>query len=176
MNSKSILFFCGDGNSLVNFRGNLIKKFIDQGFQVFAIAPNIDISNKVFLNQLGVKLKIVNFERKSINPLSSFKSFINLISIIKAIKPAYTFSYTHKPLVFGALASYFSGVPKIISLVTGTGHIFDHHNLLTKTRRAIGLLGFKLAFKVSTFVGESLPIVSSENNELKKKLRQTKKL
>lgn len=152
MISKSILFFCGDGNSLINFRGNLIKKFIDQGFTVFAIAPNIDPSNKVLLNNLGVKVEMIDFERKSINPFSSFKSFFKLISIIKVIKPTYTFSYTHKPLVFGAIASYVARVPKIISLVTGTGHIFDNHSFLTKIRRSIGLLSFKLAFKLSTYV------------------------
>lgn len=152
MISKSILFFCGDGNSLVNFRGNLIKKFIDQDFKVYAIAPNIDSSNKDFLNQLGVQIEMINFERKSINPFSSFKGLIALISILKTIKPTYVFSYTHKPLVFGAIASYVAGVPKIISLVTGTGHIFDNYNFLTKIRRVLGLLGFKLALKLSTFV------------------------
>ena len=37
MKQQSILFFCGDGNSLVNFRGNLIKQFIKKDFKVYAI-------------------------------------------------------------------------------------------------------------------------------------------
>ena len=30
---KLIIFYCGDGNSLINFRGELIKKFLNSGFE-----------------------------------------------------------------------------------------------------------------------------------------------
>ena len=142
MKQQSILFFCGDGNSLVNFRGNLIKQFIKKNFKVYAIAPNLNSSSRNFLTNLGVHIEIINFERKSVNPFSSFISLFWLTKKIKNINPDITFSYTHKPLVFGAFASYFSRIPKIVSLVTGTGHIFDNQTIYTKLRRFVGLIGF----------------------------------
>ena len=152
MKQQSILFFCGDGNSLVNFRGNLIKQFIKKNFKVYAIAPNLNSSSRNFLTNLGVHIEIINFERKSVNPFSSFISLFWLTKKIKNINADITFSYTHKPLVFGAFASYFSRIPKIVSLVTGTGHIFDNQTIYTKLRRFVGLIGFKLALKISTHI------------------------
>lgn len=150
--NKAIIFFCSDGNSLVNFRGTLIKDFISKGYTVSAIAPNISSENKKFLQILNVKLDLISFQRKSLNPFSAAISFISVVKIIKATRPQLVFSYTHKPVVLGALASYLCRVPKIISLITGTGHIFDQHNLVTRIKRLIGLIGFKLALKVSHFV------------------------
>lgn len=149
MKKKSILFFCGDGNSLVNFRGNLIKEYIKIGYSVLAIAPNLDERNKDFLDQLNVSVLTIDFDRKSFNPISSFKSLITLIRQIKSLNPSIVFSYTHKPLVFGAIASFFCRVPKVVSLVTGTGHIFDRHNIFSKLKRLIGFLGFRIAFWIS---------------------------
>lgn len=152
MTEKSILFFCGDGNSLVNFRGNLIQEYLKIGYQVYAIAPNLNKSNEDFLISLNVTVLPIKFDRKSFNPFLSFKSLITLIKNIKALNPNIVFSYTHKPLVFGAIASFLCKVPKVVSLVTGTGHIFDNHNLISKLKRSIGFLGFRLAFLVSDFV------------------------
>jgi len=150
--SQSILFFCGDGNSLVDFRGNLIKEYLRIGYKVYAIAPYIKEHNKKILSDLDVNLRIINFQRKSLNPFSSAKSFFELSKNIISISPDIIFSYTHKPVIFGALAGYICGVKKIVSLITGTGHIFDNHNLITKLKRFIGLTGFKLALFVSTIV------------------------
>ncbi len=152
LKSQSILFFCGDGNSLVDFRGNLIKEYLNIGYEVYAIAPYIKEQNKKILLNMGVNLRIINFQRKSLNPFSSFTSFIELSKNIISISPDIIFSYTHKPVVFGALAGYFCGVKKIVSLITGTGHIFDKHNLITRLKRFVGLTGFKLALFASSHV------------------------
>ena len=150
--NKAIIFFCSDGNSLVNFRGTLIEDFINKGYQVSAIAPNISCENKKFLQQLEVKVSLISFQRKSLNPFSAVFSLISIIKIIKATRPQFVFSYTHKPVVLGALASYLCGVPKIVSLITGTGHIFDNYSLVTRIKRFIGLMGFRFALRVSHFV------------------------
>lgn len=152
MKSKSILFFCGDGDSLVDFRGNLIKEYIQLGYKVYAIAPYIKEHNKKKLVDWNVNLRIINFQRKSLNPISSARSFVELWRNIKSISPDIIFSYTHKPVIFGALAGYLCRVKKIVSLITGTGHIFDSYNFITKLKRFIGLTGFKLALFASTHV------------------------
>ena len=69
---KLIIFYCGDGNSLINFRGELIKKFLQSGFSVVGVAPNIDIHNLTLLDSWGASFEYVPIERKSINPLSEF--------------------------------------------------------------------------------------------------------
>ena len=152
MERNSVLFFCGDGNSLHNFRGNLIKKFIENKFIVYAIVPNINKSNEKILKNLGVKIQFISFERKSVNPFSSIISLFWLIRKIKLINPDIVFSYSHKSVVLGAIASSFVGVPTIASLVTGTGHIFENITLYQKLRRMFGLAAMRVAFKLSTHI------------------------
>ena len=48
--TKKILFYCGDGNSLVDFRGNLIQKFLKAKFNVVGVGPNISDSNLELLH------------------------------------------------------------------------------------------------------------------------------
>jgi len=146
---KKIFFYCGDGNSLINFRGHLIKKFIKNQFDVYANCPNITDQNYKILTSWGVKLVSSDIQRKNINVISSLIELFQLISNLKKIKPNIIFSYTHKPLLVGALAGYLSRVPMIVSLVTGTGHLFDANNLRTKTRKFFGLKLFKIALKIS---------------------------
>ena len=79
---KLIIFYCGDGNSLINFRGELIKKFLQSGFSVVGVAPNIDINNLTLLDSWGASFEYVNKKKKSINP---FKAAISVVSLIKII-------------------------------------------------------------------------------------------
>lgn len=146
---KKIFFYCGDGNSLINFRGHLIKKFIKNQFDVYANCPNITDQNYKILTSWGVKLVSSDIQRKNINVISSLTELFQLIRNLKKIKPNIIFSYTHKPLLVGALAGYLSRVPMIVSLVTGTGHLFDNYDIKTRFRRFIGLFLFKVALTFS---------------------------
>ena len=76
---KKILFYCGDGNSLIDFRGHLIKKYIENGYEVFANTPNIRQDNLNTLQSWGVKLIESDIQRKSINLFSSMHELFQLI-------------------------------------------------------------------------------------------------
>lgn len=146
---KSVVLYCGDGNSLVNFRLELIKLFIKNGYKVHAFGPYIKEHNLIKLTNLGVRYKSTAMERKNVNPFSFITNILSLRKNIKKIEPDFIFSYTHKPVVVGALAGAFINNTKIISLITGTGHLFDDHNVKVKLRKFFGLLIFKIALSLS---------------------------
>lgn len=149
---KLIIFYCGDGNSLINFRGELIKKFLQSGFSVVGVAPNIDINNLTLLDSWGASFEYVPIERKSINPFKAAISVVSLIKIIIKYRPSHIFSYTHKPVLIGAFAGKICGTKNIISLITGTGHLFDEDTFFHKLRKKIGLFFFKIALFFSTHI------------------------
>ena len=146
---KSVIFYCGDGNSLVNFRLELIKLFIRNRFKVYAFGPYIKDHNLTKLSKLGVVYESTFMERKNVNPFSFLNNILSLRRKIRKIKPDFIFSYTHKPVVVGAFAAAFIKQTKIISLITGTGHLFDDHNFKVKLRKFFGLLVFKAALFIS---------------------------
>lgn len=146
---KKIFFYCGDGNSLIDFRGHLIKKYIENGYEVFANTPNIRQDNLNTLQSWGVKLIESDIQRKSINLFSSMHELFQLIRCILRNKPSIIFAYTHKPVLVAAFAGFFCRVPNRISLITGTGHLFDNYDIKTRFRRFIGLFLFKIALTFS---------------------------
>ena len=97
-------------------------------FEVYAIAPEINPSELIKLESLGVKYREVLFQRKGINPLELIRSIYLVYREIKKINPDLVFSYTHKSVLIGSLASYFSGIDEVYSMITGRGHIFDQEN------------------------------------------------
>jgi len=168
---KKIFFYCGDGNSLIDFRGHLIKKYIANGFEVFANTPNIKQDNLRLLQSWGVRVIDSNIQRKSINLFSSLRELFQLIGCILRNKPSIIFAYTHKPVLVAAFAGFICRVPNVVSLITGTGHLFDNYDFKTKFRRFIGLFLFRIALTFSHKVIFQNP----DNLELFLALRLVKK-
>ncbi|THB79324.1 MAG: glycosyltransferase family 1 protein [Desulfobulbaceae bacterium] len=110
--------------SLINFRGELLKLLVNKGFTVVACAP--DASDKVLqkLKDIGVAYRDVSLDRTSINPLKDIHSFLSLISLFLKEKPDYCLFYTIKPVIFGSLAAKVAGVPNRFSIITGLGYLF----------------------------------------------------
>jgi len=147
MNNKKIVFICGGGDSLVRFRLEFIKRFLEQSYEVYAYAPEIRDEFLEELLKLNVKFEKISFQRKNLNPVNTFKSIIDITQKLKLHKPDVVFSYTHKSVVIGSICAYLAKVKSSYSLITGTGHIFDGDTLKQRIQRIIGILGFKIALR-----------------------------
>jgi glycosyltransferase involved in cell wall biosynthesis len=144
---QSIIFICGNGDTLINFRKEFIQCFLERDYEVYAIAPEISSSEHTKLSELGVIYREIPFRRKGINPLEFIRSIYFLYIEINKIKPDLVFSYTHKSVVIGSIASRFARVKGIYSMITGRGHIFDNETLFKKLRCFFGILSFKFSLK-----------------------------
>ena len=78
MNNKKIVFICGGGDSLVRFRLEFIKRFLEQSYEVYAYAPEIRDEFLEELLKLNVKFEKISFQRKNLNPVNTFKSIIDI--------------------------------------------------------------------------------------------------
>lgn len=121
---KNILIIASLANSLPHFRGDFIAELVKQGYTVFAAAP--DVSEKVTkrLAELGATYIPFNLDRTGLNPLSDFKSIIQIKNIIKDNNIDLVFPYTIKPVVYGSIAANMTKTPTI-SLITGLGFTFS---------------------------------------------------
>ena len=152
MKKKSIVFICGNGDTLYRFRLELIKSFIKKHYHVHAFAPEIPEDFLKELENLGVKFHKISFKRKTVNIFDTALSIFDITKKLRKINPDIVFSYTHKSVVVGSICAFFAGRLRSISLITGTGHIFDDHTTIQRVKRFLGILGFKISLSMSEIV------------------------
>lgn len=107
---------------IYNFRKNLIKKILEEGYNVVAIAPEDEYSEKLI--SLGCDFEHINMDSKSKNPIKDIKLSYDIYKILKRRNIDILLNFTIKPNVYGSFASRFLGV-KCINNVAGMGTLFS---------------------------------------------------
>lgn len=130
--NKSVLLIASYTRSLILFRGPLIRELLDNGYIVFACAPDNDIKAIKKLEDFGVKFISIPLSRRGLNVIKDLKLFISLCKLLIELKPDLLLLYTIKPNIYGSLAGYISNVKNIFSIVTGVGYVFYQENYLQK--------------------------------------------
>src|SRR5262249_33254474 len=126
-----IAFIASYPSSLLNFRLALMQEFLSQGFTVIAIAPYDEQVEKE-LEKFGIKLISIGMQRNGLNPFLDMALIFKLWHILLNERPDIIFSYTIKPIIYGSFAAWVARVPRIYSMVTGTGYIFLDTNFKNK--------------------------------------------
>ena len=103
---KHILIISSELFSLINFRGSLIKKLIDCGHKVTALAPKEKNNNEDTIQKLksmGVVLKSYSLSRASLNPFKDYLSYKSIHFVILQSKPDIVIAYTAKPVIYAGI-------------------------------------------------------------------------
>ena len=148
--NNKILMIAPQTNSLVNFRGDLIKDIRKRGYDVTVVVPEDDYRG--FFEKNGVKVRLISLDKNSFSVFNTTNYYKCLRKIIEEEKPDKVFSYTIKPVIFGSLAAHKAGVKEIYSLICGLGMLFCSNSLKVKmVRSGVGVL-YKRALKYNTRV------------------------
>ncbi|MGM0534699.1 MAG: glycosyltransferase family 4 protein [Pseudomonadota bacterium] len=120
------LIIAGAPVSLINFRGHLIVDLIKHGLTVHAAAPGLSPGSEIHdkLTELGARGHDIHLDRTGMNPLGDVRSLIELVRLVRRIKPDYVLGYTIKPVIFGTLAAAMGRCPRRYALITGLGYSF----------------------------------------------------
>ncbi len=151
MAPKKIIIIGSFLDSLLWFRTDLIKAFIEEGYEVLACAPipnNKTLIDKVPLT--GANYIELPMTRTGLNPLKDIKAFWFLYNLFREEKPDIVLSYAIKPVIYGSIAAKLSGVPAIFSMVTGLGHAFMAKGLKGKILSTIAGALYRIAFFANT--------------------------
>lgn len=117
--------------SLMNFRGQMLSGFAKEGHDVTVCAPE---NNPEFIekfSEMGISFITFPLARNGMNPIKDLKALFFLVKTLVEIKPDYVFSASMKPVIYGSLASRLAGVPKVYSLISGSGYAFMKTSLKT---------------------------------------------
>lgn len=126
MNQSVFLLVASFPDSIIQFRGQLIKSLLDSGCKVHIAVPGLDPGSEVFikLNMLGVVVHDIPLQRTGVNPVRDLHLLFVLYKLINRINAEYVLSYTVKPVIYSTLASWFARVPNRFALITGLGYAF----------------------------------------------------
>ena len=110
-----ILVIGGNVHSLVLFRGDMIQQMVEDGNEVFAMAPATDLEGEAAnrltklvaekLQTLGVPYLPIPLNRTGVNPLKDLHSICWLSRKMNEIEPDVVLAYTMKPVIYGSIAA-----------------------------------------------------------------------
>lgn len=145
MDMKKILLICNQSDTVINFRQDLIRFFLNNCFKVDVITS--DSSRKEEIENLGVRNFVIPYKNRSKSISQFFKTKRNLTRIIKEISPDIVFTFQIKPNVLGVKAAKKCKVKNIYSMVEGLGDPFQPKNLRGRLIRFLVVHLYKSSFK-----------------------------
>lgn len=118
--------------SLINFRGPLISAMVEAGHTVIGCAPGRDPAIAAALAARGAHYLPAPIQRTGTNPLFDVWSVGRLVGLLSRLRPDLVFAYTHKPVIYGAIAARLARVPRMFAMITGLGYAFTEGRQLSR--------------------------------------------
>ena len=116
-------FFSHAASRLLRFRLPIMRRLVESGASVFAIAPP-DVVDSEFTRH-GIEFVPLPASRTSLNPLRMRRDVQGLVAVLNEIRPSLVHAFTLRPNVYAALAKHRSGNPGVICTVTGLGLLYS---------------------------------------------------
>lgn len=107
--------------NIYNFRKGLIKRLLDRGDEVVAIAPRDEYTDRLI--KMGCGFRYLTISSSGMNPVKDVMLMGSLRSILKEEKPDILLTYTIKPNIYGSIVAGHLGIPCICN-VSGLGTVF----------------------------------------------------
>jgi len=112
--------------SLVNFRGDLIRDALNRGHRVTAMSSPATPEEIVNIEATGAVFHSFPVQRTGLNPLSDIKTLRTLRQIFSDLQPDIVLAYTIKPVVWSGIAlSTLRTTCRFYGLITGLGYAFE---------------------------------------------------
>ncbi|MDA8685542.1 glycosyltransferase family 4 protein [Robiginitalea sp.] len=145
-NPKRVALIAPQHNSLLNFRGDLIQRLLESGFEVYTLAPEYPEDFEKKLWDKGAKTLTYRVNRKSLNPFGDVITALDLFKVIKKNKIDLIIPYTIKPVIYGSIAANWAGVP-VVSMITGLGLTFSKTSQKAKILEVFSKSLYKYALR-----------------------------
>jgi len=145
---KKILILANVSAGLYNFRFELVKELIRQGFRVYftVLEPKEDEKVKLLVEAGAVHFQ-TPFERRGTNPIKDLQLVIQYQKIIKQVDPDIILTYTVKPNIYGTFGASRFHKPVIMN-ITGIGSALATRNRYNNMLKLMYNYACKRAFYV----------------------------
>jgi glycosyltransferase involved in cell wall biosynthesis len=152
-----------NAKSIFNFRGHLIKRLVDNGYDVIALAPDYNAQSRLLLWNIGAKPVDCYLTRASINPFHDLIHTLKLAWQIWRIKPDSILCYSIKPVIFGGLAAFLARVPNRVMMIEGLGYIYTYDTSELGIMRRVLRKGVNLLYKLSLSLQQKVIFLNQDD-------------
>lgn len=129
-----IAFVSNSAWSVYNFRLDVIKNLLAQGYEVIVLAPDDNYS--ALIRENGCRFIPIRFDNKTKNPFSDLAFYRQLKKLYSQLRPDFIFHYVAKPNIYGSLAAAANSIPSV-AVITGLGYAFAKKNWLYQVMRLL---------------------------------------
>lgn len=133
--------------SLFWFRIDMMKSFLNAGYEVVAVGDAPESEWATQFRELGICYRHIPVQRNGTNPIYDFKTLRALYKLLKEEKPDKIFSYQAKTIIYGGIAAWMLGIREIYPLIAGVGSVFLGDGLKNRLIRNILITEYKLGLK-----------------------------
>lgn len=146
-NIMKIIVLSSFTTSLFWFRIDMMKSFLDAGYDVLAVGEGDESEWCDKFAELGIRYRSIPVKRNGTNPLADIKTLLALKKLLAEEKPDKIFSYQAKTVIYGGIAARMCGISEVYPLIAGVGSVFLGSGLKNKIVRSILVAEYKLGLK-----------------------------
>lgn len=132
---RTLAFVCNNSTGLSLFRGSVIRKFIEAGYEVHAVAPHD--ADTAGLIGCGVRFTELELSQHGMNLSKEFATLRSLKRIYARVRPDLVFHYTIKLNIYGTAVARALGIP-CVCIIPGLGSFPDVPNPIIRRLLARG--------------------------------------
>ncbi|MCL7945148.1 glycosyltransferase family 4 protein [Marinobacter sp. ATCH36] len=111
-------------DTMLGFRGELIREMVTAGHTVFAFATDYTKETRAAIREMGAEPVLYRMGQVSTNPLGDIAAVWQLYRLFKRHNISLSFCYFSKPSIYGTIAAKMAGVPFRVAKIEGLGRIF----------------------------------------------------
>ena len=151
---KKILFIDVDGFALIQFRGPLLKRLTESGFDVTVGSSHFRDVDREGLETIGCTVVQFPMQRTGINPIKDQACKSGIESLVKKSRPDIMVARAGKAVAYALPIAKKLGVKRRIGLMTGLGTMFYPNTLreraLAPLARHLMMKGLRAATEIWT--------------------------
>lgn len=137
-----LLFFITEDWYFYSHRLPLARAAIKAGFEVLLLA-NVQSHGDVIRSE-GIRIIPLALQRRSTNPLRELKTLFQIVKTYRAERPDIVHHVAIKPVLYGSIAAYLAGIPRVVNALAGMGYLFISDSFKASALR----LGIKRLFQI----------------------------
>ena len=115
---KRLLFFVNDAGFFVSHRLPLALAARAAGYEVHVATAPSDAVAEIVAH--GIPHHAVELSRSGVNPLAEVRSFLQVIGLLRRLRPQLVHLVTVKPVLYGGIAARLTGVPAMVAAMPKT--------------------------------------------------------
>jgi glycosyltransferase involved in cell wall biosynthesis len=138
-----LLYVVNEAGFFLSHRLPLALAAARAGYDVHVATP--DAPDAAAIREAGLTFHPVPFSRKGSDPLTELASLHSLYRLYRSLRPDLTHHVTIKPVLYGGIVARLTGIPAVVSAISGLGHVFIAQGWKARGLRALVRRIYKIA-------------------------------